>query len=194
MSIDYLPLLLINMTAAFVLVGLFYLYGVLSTNPKAFAAGFAMTGFVALVGGLHMSLTWPLRELGGQSVRWANIAFGDPSVLLGVLLLGAALAIAKGWSLVPVGIFAALAGAVAIVIGAALYAGRLPQKPELAAAAFILAGLGGILALPILLLPRLKILRLAGALALLVSGGIWLITALMSYWMHLSPMFLKLLA
>ena len=191
MLIDYLPLLLTNMSAALIMVGLYYLYGVASGNPKAFAAGFAMTGLVAMVGGLYMSLTWPLRTMGTSDVRWANFAFGDPTALLGVLLLGAALAIAKGWSMAPVGIFAALAGAAAIVIGAALYANHLSQKPELAAAGFILAGLGGVLAPPILLMPRLKIIRLIGAAAVLASAAIWLLTALMSYWMHLSPGFLS---
>lgn len=189
MFTDYLPLLLVNLSAALVLVAIFYLRGVASPNPKAFAAGFAIAGLVALLGGLHLALAWPLKELGGHNVRWANIAFGEPSVLLGALLLGASLAIAKGWNLVPVGIYAVLAGGAAIAIGVTLEMQHLTMKPELSAAGFILTGLGGALALPILLWPRVFVIRLIGAVLLFAAAAIWALTGYGSYFAHISPGF-----
>ena len=57
--IDYVALLLVNMTAGFVVLAFFLLYG-LSGERKRWAAPFAMAGLVAFLCGLHMIFRWPL--------------------------------------------------------------------------------------------------------------------------------------
>ncbi|MER6503671.1 DUF981 family protein [Streptomyces sp. NPDC001455] len=57
-------------------------------TPDGWALAFGAIGFVLVVAGLHMVLTWPLA---GGGFPQSNIAFGEPAVLFGVLLLAAAL-------------------------------------------------------------------------------------------------------
>src|SRR3990167_8018473 len=94
MFIDYVPLMLINMSA-----GLFLLAYCLKIGSKPigkeWSAGFLMSGLVALICGFHMVFNWPLPGS-------YNVAFGELSVLLGILFAGAGIAIARGWDLSPV--------------------------------------------------------------------------------------------
>lgn len=55
-------------------------------RPKGWAAGFLIVGLPMLATGLHMTLTWPMAP------RFApdNIIFGEPSLLLGGILVGLA--------------------------------------------------------------------------------------------------------
>lgn len=57
-------------------------------TPDGWALAFGAIGFVLAVAGLHMVLTWPLAA-GGFPQN--NIAFGEPAVFFGVVLLAAAL-------------------------------------------------------------------------------------------------------
>lgn len=56
-------------------------------SPAGWAATFGVLGIVLTVLGGMMTLTWPLAE----AKPYINIPFGEPSFLLGVLLLAAAL-------------------------------------------------------------------------------------------------------
>src|SRR3990167_4250520 len=81
MFIDYVPLMLINMAS-----GLCLLAACLrkANNPvveKHWASGFLMSGAVALACGFHMVFNWPLPGS-------YNVAFGELSVLLGILFAG----------------------------------------------------------------------------------------------------------
>jgi uncharacterized membrane protein len=182
MTIDYLPMMLINTAAALVVAATFMLKGIVSENPRPWIAGFVMTGTVALLGGLHMCFTWPL------SYRWANVAFGEPSVMLGIVLLGTALALTKSWQLWPVGVYALLAGLAVIAVGLKIYAENLTKMPAMTTAGFVLAGVAGVLTLPIFLCPkRCKELRILAAALMLISATIWMATALPAFWMHVSP-------
>ncbi len=51
---------------------------------EGWVIGFAIPGFILTVTGLHMSLTWPLAEIG---FPYDDIIFGEPSLAFGVLLL-----------------------------------------------------------------------------------------------------------
>jgi hypothetical protein len=108
--IDYITLLLVNMTAGFVLLGLYVLRGLDDPLNRRWVPGFAIVGVIAFLFGSHMTLTWPV-------IGAYNSAFGEMSVLYGGIFLGAALSIARGWSLVSVAIYASLAGAAAVLLG-----------------------------------------------------------------------------
>ena len=57
-----------------------------SVYRPAWAVAFAALGAILVVTGLHMSLTWPL----SGPTAFDNIAFGEPSLAMGVMLLAGA--------------------------------------------------------------------------------------------------------
>ena len=114
-----------------------------------------------------------------------SMAYGEMSVLLGVLFLGAAWALTRGWSLLPLSIYAFFAGGAAIVIGVRFIDLSLTPMPLLPGAGFILTGLGGVGAGIVLWKHDAKALRLAGVLVMLAAAGIWAFTAVMAYWTHM---------
>ena len=91
--IDYVSLLLINMVGGLFVLACFLGWGLKSSERKHWAPAFAISGLIATVAGLVMVLTSPIPKP-------FSMAFGEMSVLLGVLFLGAAWALANGWSLV----------------------------------------------------------------------------------------------
>ena len=178
MFIDYVPLMLVNMVAGLALLALAVARGLGQEGQEKWAPGFAMTGLVALACGLHMTWTWPLPGS-------YNVAYGETSVLFGVLFLGAALALAKNWSLVSVAVYALFAGAVAIVIGAGIVVLGMTNEPKIAGLGFVLTGLGGALILPVVGLRRNLVFRILAVLALGGAALIWSITASGAYVAHL---------
>ena len=176
---DYLTLLLINMTAGLVLLAAYVFLDLDGTNQKRWSPAFAMVGAVAALCGLHMAWTWPLPGS-------FNCAYGETSVLFGVLFLGAALALAKGWGLMPITIYAFFAGLAAVVVGIRIAHLDMTQAPGMAATGFILTGLGGMLAFVALQLKSSKAFRTIGAIVLLIAALIWLVTAVPGIWGHLS--------
>jgi putative membrane protein len=169
--------MLVNMSAALWMAAWYWWKGI-ERDARYFAAGFAATGLVALSGGLYLIFTWPLPGS-------YNVMFGEPSVMLGAILLAAALALARDWSLWSVGLLAMLAGVTAVLIGARILNLGLTQSAPLSAAGFCLTGLAGILTLPVAQWRNSKGLRIPAALAALLGGAIWLLTACMAYWAHI---------
>ncbi len=176
--IDYVPLLLTNMVSGLIVLALFLWWGLGQEKAGHWAPAFGIVGLVATVAGFAMSFTWPIPAPFGE-------IYGETSVLLGVLFLGAAWALARGWILVPLGIYAFFAGFVAIVIGIRLIDLSLTPIAFLAGAGFILTGLGGVCAGAVLYRQEVKVLRLAGVLVLLGAAGIWAFTACAAYWAHM---------
>jgi putative membrane protein len=175
--IDYVSLMLLNMTAGFFVLAFFLLMG-LQGDRKRWVAPFAMVGLVAFVGGIHMIFAWPLPGP-------YNSAFGETSVLLGVSYLGIALALAKEWNLAPLAIYGILAGLAAVVLGVRIINLEMTAKPLLSGVGFILSGVGGILAALAFCAPTHKALRATGALALILAAIIWAMTSYMAFWMHM---------
>ena len=186
MFIDYLTLMLVNMAAGLLILAWFFVRGFGGPDEKSWSPAFAMTGLVALVGGFYMVLTWPITQFGEHNLRWANAAYGETSVLLGILFLGAALSVSRNWSLLPVTIYACLAGAVAMYLGVCIYLRNLSNEPLLTATGFVLTGLAGPLSLAIILAPARKSLRWLTAACLVAACAIWLMTACLGYWGHLA--------
>ena len=178
MFIDFLSLLLVNMGAGLVLLAWYVFQGLDDTDQRKWAPGFGIVGLVATVFGGYVVTHWPLPGP-------YNSIFGEMSVLFGVAFLGAAWALAQGWSLVPVAAYAFFAGGMAVVNGVCIAHLGLTKNPGLAAVGFILTGLGGLLACPTLLYLRShRAFRTAAALILVAAAAIWLLTAGMAYWMH----------
>jgi putative membrane protein len=178
MFIDYITLMLINMVAGLFILAYYVYEGIDSPNQKQWIPGFGVTGAIALTTGLHMIFTWPV-------IGSFNIAFGESSVLLGILLVGAAIALAQGWELLTLAIYGFFAGVVAVVIGFRIINLGLTKQPFLSGIGFILTGLAGICAAPTVYLKRNRTLRLLGAGVLVVAALVWALTGYMSYWDHL---------
>lgn len=179
MFIDYITLMLINMVAGLVLLAGFVYQGVGHSSAKQWVPGFGVSGAIAFVTGLHMTFTWPI---GGSY----NIAFGETSILFGILLISAAVCLATGWDLISLGIYAFFAGLVSIVVGARIINLELTRQPLVAGLGFILTGLGGVAATPTLLYFRTnRTWRIIGAAVLLGAAAIWAFIGYLGYWGHL---------
>jgi putative membrane protein len=176
--IDYVSLLLVNMVAGYVLLALYVYRGLEDPLNKRWVPGFFMVGLVAFIFGGVMTLTWPLPGP-------FNSLYGEFSVLYGIIYLGAAVAIACQWSLLPVTIFAFFAGLGAVESGVRIIHAHLTNEPVMSGVGFILSGLGGVFAAPTLRFWREnRRVRLAGVVILLGAAAIWAITTGMEYWLH----------
>lgn len=177
--IDFLALLLVNMTAGFVLLAWYVFAGLDDPDQKKWAPGFLVTGLIALVFGAYITMIWPLPGV-------YSSAFGEQSVLFGILFLAAGVCMAAGWNLWTLSIYAFFAGLVAVVLGVRFINLHLTAAPLLAGVGFIVSGLGGILAFPGLTWFKKNLpLRILVALMLLGAAGIWALTGYGAYWMHM---------
>jgi putative membrane protein len=177
MFINYVPLMLINMVAGFVLLATF-VYSGLDKSPKQWIPGFGMVGAIALTTGLHMIWNWTLPSS-------YNVAFGELSVLFGITFLGASLALALNWDLLTVAIYAFFAGIAAIVIGFRIINLSMTKQPLSSGTGFILSGLAGVLAAPALYWKLNPKLRLVAVAILIVTALIWAYIGYLTYWGHL---------
>jgi putative membrane protein len=176
--INYITLMLINLVVGLVLLAGFVYEGFEGTNLKRWVPGFGMVGAIALSTGLHMIWHWPISGS-------YNIAFGETTVLFGILFVGASLALALGWDLLTVAIYAFFAGVAAIVIGIRIIDLGLTRRPLISGLGFILTGLGGVCAAPALYWRTNRAFRLAGVGVLAIAAAIWAFTGYMAYWGHL---------
>ncbi len=175
--IDWLSLLLVNMMVALVLHALF-MGRFIEKEPKKIIPGFLLTGAIALIAGFRMVFNWPLPGP-------YNIIYGELSVLFGGFLFMAGLAVAFGWDLITIGIYALFGGAVSVLLGIRILNLNLTSEPLVAAAGFIITGATAILTLPALAWPKMKWLRLLVALGALVSALIWILVGFPAYWAHI---------
>lgn len=179
MFIDYLTLIMINLVAGTVILA-YYLYkGLDAEDQQPFAAGFGMVGLLGLVLGLVLTFTWPLPGS-------YNIAFGEATTLFGTVFFATAVAIYKRWNLTPVAVYSFFAGVYAVIVGVRIISLGLTQQPLISGLGFIMAGLGGVLAVPALgLMKKYKVLRLLAALFLVVTALLWAVTFYGSLWAHM---------
>lgn len=178
MFIDYVTLMLINMAAGLVVLAVFIWRDIDKDNNQFWAPAFAVPGTIAAICGFVMTFSWPLPNP-------YNIAFGETSILLGFLFLGAALSLARGWDLFPLGAYSFFAGLTAVVIGIRIINLGLTAAPLLSGIGFILTGSGGIFAEIALLNRHRKWLRITAAIILTAAALIWLRTGFLGYWIHL---------
>jgi putative membrane protein len=177
MFIDYLTVMILNLVAGLVILA-WFVFRYLDKDQIKVAPGLLVTGFISTVTGLHMIFTWPLP---GSN----NIPMGEMSLLFGVLLFAAGIAVIKNWDLLTLTIYAVFAGFAAIVIGLRYINLGMSKSPLMSGMGFILAGAGAMLTFPVYLLRRNKGVRIIVALVLLVAAAIWALTAYGAYWGHL---------
>ncbi len=184
MFIDYVTVMLVNMVAGLAAVALLFIVALDAPVRRHWATALGVPGLIAFCAGLIMTVTWPLGN-GQPPLTWANVAFGELTLLFGALLLGAAVSIAFDWDLLPLGIAAFVGGLTAIIVGWSILHLGLTRSPTLAAIGFLLTGLGGVLTPLVLALRRVRPIRWAVGAILLVAAGIWLFIGLMSYQKHI---------
>ncbi len=180
MFIDYVTLMLINMAAGLFVLASFIWKDIDKENNQSWAPAFALPGLVAAICGFAMTFTWPLPKP-------YNVALGETSILLGFLFLGAAWSLAKGWTLLPLSIYAFFAGLTGVLIGIRIINLSLTSSPLVSGLGFILTGSGGVFAGAVLLNRRTKWLRTVGAVILIATALIWARTGYLAYWVHLHP-------
>jgi putative membrane protein len=178
MFIDYITLMLMNLVAGLVLLATYVYFGLDESNQKCWVPGFGMVGAIALVTGLHMTFTWPV-------IGSFNIAYGETSVLFGILFIGTSLALATGWDLLTLSIYGFFAGLVSLLIGVRFINLGLTPTPLRVGIAFILVSLGGVFSAPTLYFRKNRLLRTIGAIVLLVAALIFTYIGLDAYWAHL---------
>lgn len=178
MFIDFLTLMLINMSAGFFLLACFLLKDLSSSRQEHWAPAFLLTGLVALLCGFRITWTWPLPGS-------YNVAFGESSVFFGALMTAAAWAMAKGWDLKPLGIYGFFAGLASTVIGAQFIRQGLSATPLIAGIGFILSGIAGLFSLPMLYWPRSQWLRVMGIIILITTSLLWAYIGYPAYSAHL---------
>jgi len=179
MFIDYVSLLLINAMVGHFLLAYYVYSGLDDANQTKWAPGFLMVGVISVVFGGIMAATWPLPGAYGS-------AFGEMSVLLGIVFLGAGVAMAKGWDLTTVACYAFFAGVAAIVIGVRIIQLKLTGNPALSGAGFILSGIAGVFAAPTLAYMRSnRAFRTIAAIVVVIAGVVWAATVYPGYWMHM---------
>lgn len=179
MFINYITLMLINMVAGLVLLAAFVYQGLDGVNPKKWVPGFGITGAIALVTGIHMTLTWPVNGS-------FNITYGETTILFGALFLATSIALAVGWDLLTIAIYAFFAGTTAILLGIRIINLDQTRRPLISGLGFILTGLGGVLAAPTwVYLKTNRIWRLLGTAVLLAAALVWAFTGYLTYWGHL---------
>ncbi len=178
MFIDFLPVMLVNMVAGLVCYAVFLVFFIHREQRRA-APGFLVVGLIALVTGFRMIFTWPLPGS-------YNIAFGELSVMLGGVFFFAGAAVALGWDLLMIGIYAAFAGLAAVVIGVRILNLGLTTEPVLASIAFILAGIASILALPSVGFQKMKGLHWVAGVIAVASAVLFALTGYGAYWSHLA--------
>ena len=176
--IDYVTLLLVNMVAGLAVLAFFLWWGIERKDCRDWAPAFGISGFVATVAGFVMTFTWPI------PAPYA-MAYGEMSVLLGVLFLGTAWALHYGWRLYPLSIYAFFPGVAAIVIGVRIFTLSLTLMPLMTAISFIVTGSGGVFAGVALWKQHIRIVRILGGLMMLAAALLWVPTTYLAYWEHM---------
>jgi len=177
MFIDYVALMLVNLSAGLVLLALF-VFKFLEIDGRRMAPGFLITGFIAGVTGLYMIFTWPLPSS-------YNIAFGELYVMFGMAVFALGLALIYGWDLLSIAVFGVFAGLAAVVVGVRILQRGMTDSPPLAALGFVLTGLGAILSLPLYLARTSKALKAIVIIVVLAAAVVWAFIGFGAYWKHL---------
>jgi putative membrane protein len=181
MFIDYVPLLLLNMSAGFLILAFYLIRGIEREDRAKWAPAFGIAGLVAFLAGLHMIFTWPLPSV-------YNIAFGEMSVLLGASYLGICWSVRKGWSPAVVGIYSALAGLAAGLLGVRMLMLGQTARPLFTCVGFCLSGLGAVLFGLAARAGAARALRVLTGVVLIAAALMWAYIAGLGYWGHMSGM------
>jgi putative membrane protein len=178
MFIDFLGVMLVNLTAGLALLA-HYLY----VNPepgarRSWAAAFFATGLLGFVTAFVMVITWPLPSS-------YNLVFGEPALFLSTAFLAAAVTLAFEWEPLIPALYGVFGGIMALVIGLRIWDLGLTKAPLLAGLGYILVGLGGVLTAPALQWRKIRWLTIVTAVILGVAALIWAVTGYEAVWAHI---------
>ncbi|MCW1294068.1 MAG: DUF981 domain-containing protein [Candidatus Parvarchaeota archaeon] len=176
---DYLTIMLIDLAAGLFILTLFLWKLSKPKEYSRYTIGFLMTGFLGLITALPMVLSWPLPGS-------YNIAFGEPMLFFSIILLSIGFAIEKHWAFDGIVIFGVLGAIMAIVIGAQIYSLGMTSSPFVAMAGYVLTGLGGLIAAPLLYYPKNKGLLVIATILFVLAALLWLYIGYSAYLAHLA--------
>lgn len=180
MFIDFVTLMLLNMSAGFGILAAYLVWGWEDNDQKRWGLGFGTVGLIALIFGVTMTTTWPI-------IGQYSSAYGEMTTLLGVIFLGAGIGLLTGLNLKVVAGYALPVGLAAILLGIRFAQLHLANKSLLAVTGFVLSGLAGVFAWPTLMwLGAHKPWRWFAALVLLGTALLWLFVAFEGYWGHMT--------
>ncbi|QTA37567.1 DUF981 family protein [Thermosipho ferrireducens] len=180
MFVDYLTLFMGDIVAGFALLLFFVWSGMEPEKSKSFSPAFGVVGLIGVIAGLHMVLTWPLPGV-------HNIVFGEAFTLYGFVFLAAAFALAKGWDLTPVTIFALVAGIYAVILSGAILKYDITRNPVETFLGYLGTGLTGILSPIVWKLRDNKIIKVLAIILLVLTLLAWFITMAGSLIGHTDP-------
>ena len=179
MFIDYLTLIMINLVAGTALLAYYIYKGMDAKDQRPYAAGFGIVGLLGVILGLTLTFTWPLPGS-------YNVGYGETTTLFGAVFLATGIALSQGWDLLPVAIYSFFAGVDAVIVGIRIVSLGLTKEPLISGVGFVMAGLGGVFAVPFLTwFKGNKVLRTLSALVVLATALIWAATFYGSLWAHL---------
>lgn len=178
--IDYLTVMLLSLVAGLFVLA-FFVFQLKNIDEKGltyFTPVFLVIGFILMITGLHMSFTWPLPGS-------YNIAYGEMSLLIGTLFLGAALHLVMGWNFLPLTILSFFGGIAAILLGVRIADLELTQHPGMSSLGFILVGVFAVLTPATYQLRKFRALAYISILILVAAGVVWILTTYGAYWGHM---------
>lgn len=179
MFIDYVSLLLLNTMIGYFLLAYYVFSGLDDAEQTHWAPGFLMVGLISVVFGGIMSATWPIPG------AFSN-AYGEMSVLFGIVFLGAGAAMARGWRLTTVACYGFFAGIAAVIVGTRMIQLKMTPQPWLAGGGFILSGVVGILAAPTLrYFKSNRPVRVIASLVVVAAAILWATSVYPEYWIHM---------
>ncbi|MGC8516809.1 MAG: DUF981 family protein [Candidatus Acidifodinimicrobium sp.] len=176
---DYLTIMLIDLAAGLFILTLFLWKLSKPKEYSRYTVGFFITGFLGLITALPMVLTWPLPGS-------YNIAFGEPMLFFSIILLAIGFAIEKRWAFDSIVIFGVLGSIMSIVIGAQIYNLGMTDAPLFAMVGFVMTGLGGLFAAPLLYYPKNKGLLILASVLFILAALLWLYIGYSAYIAHLA--------
>jgi putative membrane protein len=176
--IDFVTLLLLNMSSGFVILALYLFRGLDHEDQGGWSLGFGMVGLIALLFGGYMSVTWPLPGPFGS-------IFGDLSVFFGLIFLFTGIGLARRWPLHIVAVYAIPVGLASMLTAVRIYMLNLTATPFISAVGFFFTGVAAVFALPTLtILRRILAWRVFAGAVLLLIALLWLAIGFGGMWNH----------
>jgi putative membrane protein len=179
MFVDYVGVMLLIIAIGSFTLAYYLFTGVEDNHRTGLIPLFGILGIVAVILGLHMSLTWPLPGA-------YNEPYGSSTLLAGMFYLGIACALARNWSLRPLSIFVFFTSIVALIIGLNLIILKMTKEPLIAGTGFILTGLGGILIAINFFWKAHRTFAVITAILMAVIGITWAFFGYMAFWDHMA--------
>jgi putative membrane protein len=175
--IDFLTLPILVNSAAFYLASKVLKAWYNHEIRNEYSIGFILVGFLQTILGFYTIFTWPLNGV-------FNIAYGEPLVYFGSLLICVGICFQKALKVENLSIFFLLGSLKCFAIGAAIIYYSLSADPVIVGLLFL--GVGATLLLTLISIHKNKSLNIS-AMLFLVMSFVWAVISTRSYFLHLNP-------